>query len=169
MKKLAIFLALALSLLCFASCNSGSTPVESNTESQPAQESETTETVNTEIEETTETEETTTESEETTTESEETTTESEETTTETEETTTESEETTTESEETTTEEEESTTEEEETTAEPHKHEFSEPTCQAPATCACGVTVGEKGNHVYVNGICAVCSKEQNNGMGFLPV
>lgn len=40
----------------------------------------------------------------------------------------------------------------------HEHSFSEATCKALATCACGETTGELADHEYVEGTCKVCGE-----------
>ena len=45
----------------------------------------------------------------------------------------------------------------------HKHSYADATCQTPKTCTeCGWTEGEKGDHNYVDGVCAVCEKRDPN-------
>lgn len=39
----------------------------------------------------------------------------------------------------------------------HEHVYSEPTCQKAATCVCGLTQGDLGDHDYKDGLCTVCS------------
>ena len=42
-----------------------------------------------------------------------------------------------------------------------EHNYSEATCETPATCTiCGETTGEKTSHNYVGGECSVCGKEE---------
>ena len=38
----------------------------------------------------------------------------------------------------------------------HTHKYSDATCNAPATCACGATEGEKLQHNYEDGSCTAC-------------
>ena len=42
------------------------------------------------------------------------------------------------------------------------HAFSEATCKAPATCACGETTGTKLDHQFVEGKCTVCGDSDPN-------
>ena len=52
-----------------------------------------------------------------------------------------------------------------TTVLSHNHDYSEATCQAPKTCPCGATDGEKADHNYVDGECTVChAKKPAEGM-----